>query len=49
MPDLGKYAFEVNSAYLVTFLLLAIIVLVYLRKNWKIKLLLAAAELRKDA
>lgn len=47
MPDLGKYAFEVLSSYGVTLALLAIIVLVSLRRARKVRAGLEKVENRK--
>ena len=49
MPDLGKYAVEVTSAYGITFLLILIIIVLYWRRGLIIKRRLLAAEARKDA
>ena len=49
MPDLGKYAVEVTSAYGITFLLILIISFLYWRRGLIIKRRLMTAEARKDA
>ncbi len=46
MPDLGKYAFEVLSSYGVTLILLAVIVLVSLRRARKVRVALDEVEAR---
>ena len=49
MPDLGKYATEVISAYGVSLLLLAGLVLLSLRKGRRARADLARIEAKKDA
>jgi heme exporter protein D len=49
MPELGKYAAEVASAYGVTFLLLVIVSIFYWQKSRTFKRRLLAVEMRKDA
>jgi heme exporter protein D len=49
MPDLGKYAVEVLSAYGATFLLLAGLAFVTYSRSKSIKRRLAEAEARKNA
>lgn len=50
MPDLGKYAFEVSMAYLVSLSLLGILVAVTLAKGRKVRAQLRAfEEARKEA
>ena len=49
MPDLGKYAVEVTSAYSITFLLIVVISFLYWRRGLIIRRRLMAAEARKDA
>ena len=49
MPELGKYAAEVVSAYGVTFLLLVIVSIFYWQKSRIFKRRLLAVEMRKDA
>ena len=46
MPELGPYAAEVLSAYAVTLFLLAVLVLLSVRKSRAVKAELAAAEAR---
>ncbi|WP_114284632.1 heme exporter protein CcmD [Candidatus Halocynthiibacter alkanivorans] len=48
MPDLGKYSFEVLSAYGVTFVLLAALVLVSVWRARQMKTRLEAAEARRS-
>ncbi|MFK7869988.1 MAG: heme exporter protein CcmD [Roseobacter sp.] len=50
MPDLGKYASSVNSAYLISLLLLAALVLVILKRGKLARARLDAVERqeRKD-
>lgn len=50
MPDLGKYATFVNSAYLISFLLLAMLVLLILKRGKAARAGLDAVEKqeRKD-
>lgn len=47
MPDLGKYAFEVLSSYGVTLVLLAVLVLVSLRRARSVRAALDEVETRK--
>lgn len=49
MPDLGKYAVEVLSAYGVSLLLLAGLVMLTLRKGRRARADLARIEAQKDA
>lgn len=49
MPDLGKYAFEVISAYGMSFLALAFVCYVYIRRSRSVKRALIAAEVDKGA
>ena len=49
IPDLGKYAVEVASAYSITFLLIVVIGFLYWRRGLTIRRRLMAAEARKDA
>lgn len=46
MPDLGKYAGTVLSAYAVSLILLAVIVLLTLRRSRRVKAQLAKIEER---
>lgn len=48
MPDLGKYATEVLSAYGVSLVLIALIVWASLARARKVKAELAAIEKRKE-
>jgi len=52
IPDLGKYAFEVTAAYIVSLMMLAALVAFYLWRGAKIRRQLAeveARQVRKDA
>lgn len=49
MPELGKYAAEVLSAYAVSLLLLAVLVWMSLRRDRRAKAALRAAEEGRDA
>ena len=49
IPDLGKYAFEVISAYGVSLMALILVSFLYIRRSRSIKSALDAAEARKDA
>ena len=49
MPDLGKYALEVNSSYALSLLALAVITGLYLRRSRAVKRVLAAQEASHDA
>jgi len=44
MPDLGKYAFEVSAAYVISITLLLILVAVSIRKAAKAKRMLQQQE-----
>ena len=48
MPDLGKYADAVLSAYAVSIILIAAIVIISWRRAARAKMLLEAAEARRD-
>ena len=49
MPDLGKYALEVNSSYALSLLALAVITGLYVRRSRAVKRALAAQEAAQDA
>ena len=49
MPDLGKYALEVNSSYVLSLLALAVIVGLYTKRSRAVKRDLAAMEAVHDA
>ena len=49
IPDLGKYALEVISAYGVSLMALILVSCLYIRRSRFIKSALDAAESRKDA
>ena len=49
MPDLGKYALEVNSSYALSLFALAVIAGLYVRRSRAIKHTLAAMEAAQDA
>lgn len=48
MVDLGTYAFEVLMSYATTFVLLALLVLVSLRRARKVRTALEAVEAERD-
>jgi len=48
-PDLGKYTDTILGAYGAAIVVLAALIIVYLRRNARIRRALAAAEARKAA
>ena len=49
MPDLGKYALEVNSSYILSLMALGVIVGLYVKRNRAVRRALAELEAAQDA